>query len=265
MALSTVEPVSLWHDATPDVAATDPLPGTTGADVAIVGRRATPGCGPRTTSPRPTRRCASWCSSARSPASARPGATAAGARRCSPRRCARSPAAARRDGARTRMQRAMNDTVDEVGRVAAAEGIDCDFGQGRHVVGWRATRPSSSARRAEVDGRTRVGVRRRRLRLLDADEVRRPGRREPRRSAARTRRTARRIHPARLVRGLAEVVERLGGARSYEGTTVRGDRARRRAHRPRRRSARRVVVRATEGYTAAAARARAATSSRCTR
>ena len=37
-----------------------------------------------------------------------------------------------RDGA-VRMQRAMNDTVVEVGRVAAAEGIDCGFQQGGYV------------------------------------------------------------------------------------------------------------------------------------
>src|ERR1700678_4307445 len=51
-------------------------------------------------------------------------------------------------GAAIAMQRAMNGTVDEVGRAAAAEGIDCRFEKGGTVV---AGRTQAQVRRAEAE------------------------------------------------------------------------------------------------------------------
>lgn len=108
------------------------------------------------------------------------------------------------------MRRAMVDTVDEVGRVAEAEGIDCDFSRGGTVVFARtdvqrraAMADVDEARRFEVDrfeywdGRTvatRFGV-------TGADDG------DP---AATFDPACARVHPAKLVRGLANVVESLG-------------------------------------------------------
>ena len=110
----THEALSLWHDALPGVTAADPLPGPTSVDVAIVGagftglwtayylaeadpslrivvlEREFAGFGA-------SGRNGGWCS-AIFPATLRKVAAAGG-----------------RDGA-VRMQRAMNDTVEEVGR-----------------------------------------------------------------------------------------------------------------------------------------------------
>ena len=108
---------------------------------------------------RRSRRCGSRCSRRRSPGSARPAATAAGARRCSR---SRSRALARRHGRgpAIAMHRAMQDTVDEVGRVAAAEGIDCDFAKGGTVVLARSalqlrSRPGRGRRVRRVRPRAR--------------------------------------------------------------------------------------------------------------
>lgn len=108
------------------------------------------------------------------------------------------------------MRRAMVDTVDEVGRVLAAEGIDCDFVQGGTVLFAR----SEVQRRAavdEVDEARSFGVDA--LEHVDAAGV---AARYGVTSLDGTRPTAvidpatARVHPAKLVRGLAEVVERLG-------------------------------------------------------
>ena len=106
------------------------------------------------------------------------------------------------------MRRAMIATVTEVGRVAAAEGIDCHWAHGGSVT--LARTPVQLARAwaelAEdaafdhVDG----------VRLLDADEARaRVG--ATRVLGATYHPHCARIHPARLVRGLAVAVERRGG------------------------------------------------------
>jgi glycine/D-amino acid oxidase-like deaminating enzyme len=151
------------------------------------------------------------------------------------------------------MNRAIIDTVDEVGRVVADERIDCGFERGG-VVRLARTEPQLARQRAEVDHHRHLGFGDDVLRSLDVEEA-----------TARLAATAvlggvhygpsARIQPARLVRGLADVVERLGGT-IVEGTdvgdivpgsaggrprvvtghgTVRAD----------------VVVRATEAYTRA--------------
>jgi glycine/D-amino acid oxidase-like deaminating enzyme len=133
------------------------------------------------------------------------------------------------------MQDALDDTVDEVGRVAAAEGIDCHFAKGGTVS---LARTPAQLRRLRAGGRP----------VLDAAAARAicgasgvlGGTYSPHCAA---------LHPARLVRGLADAAERRG-VTVCEGTRVlrieRGavttDHGVVRAG---------VVVRALEGYTAA--------------
>ncbi len=142
-------------------------------------------------------------------------------------------------------RQAMEATVREVGRVVAAEGIECGFHQGGTVV--LARTPAQLARtHADVAEARRRGVDESDLAFLPAAEA-----------AARVGTTdvlgatftphCAAVDPARLVRGLADVVERRG-VRILEqtevtaiapgvATTTRGTvRAR-------------TVVRATEGYT----------------
>ncbi|GAB7040287.1 MULTISPECIES: NAD(P)/FAD-dependent oxidoreductase [Catenuloplanes] len=169
---------------------------------------------------------------------------------------------ARRHGrdAAVAMRQALNDTVDEVGRVAAAEGIDCHWAKGGSLTLARS--PAQLARaRAEVAEAAGLGAD---LSLLSAAEA-------SARCAASgvlggvwTPHCAT-VHPARLVRGLARAVERLG-VTIYERTPVTAltpGRAGPRRDDGRPGGGRRgvavtpfgrvradVVVRATEGYTA---------------
>ena len=108
------------------------------------------------------------------------------------------------------MRQAMVDTVDEVGRVAGVEGIDCDFERGGTVVFARDDVQRGSAR-ADVTEMRRFGVDR-------------PEYWDQRTVASRFGATGldgeapgamfdpacARLHPAKLVRGLARVVEALG-------------------------------------------------------
>jgi glycine/D-amino acid oxidase-like deaminating enzyme len=117
-----------------------------------------------------------------------------------------------------RLQRAMFQTVDDVIAVAAAEGIDAHIQKdGLLKV---ATSPAQLARlQGALPGQRRLGWGFEELVLLDRAEL-----------AVRVNvagalgatwsRHAARVQPARLVRGLAEVVERRGVA-VYEGTAVR--------------------------------------------
>ncbi|MGZ8736602.1 MAG: NAD(P)/FAD-dependent oxidoreductase [Nocardioides sp.] len=141
--------------------------------------------------------------------------------------------------------RAMRATVDEVLRVAEQEGVDARAHKGGTIS---LARTPSQLRRArdEVADARRWGRDETELRLLDEHEARARldatgtlgGTYTPDCAA---------IHPARLARGLARVVERLGG-RIYEQTRVRevGQRTARTEHGTVRAD---VVVRATEGYT----------------
>jgi glycine/D-amino acid oxidase-like deaminating enzyme len=135
--------------------------------------------------------------------------------------------------------------VDEVGRVAEAEGIDCHFVKGGTVV--LARNPAELSRaRAEVDEARTFGFGPGDLDLLGPQEARRLCGATSVLGATYTPHCAA-IHPARLVRGLAHAVRRRGVS-IFEGTpalaiqpgrvlthqgTVRAE----------------VVVRATEGYT----------------
>ena len=84
---------------------------------------------------------------ARSPGSARAGATAAGARRCSRRARPRWPAGTAAAAALA-MGAAMRDTVDEVGKAVAEEGIACDWVKGGTVA---LARTPAQLRRARAE------------------------------------------------------------------------------------------------------------------
>jgi len=150
-----------------------------------------------------------------------------------------------RDGA-VALQRALFDTVDEVGQAAAEEGIDCHFAKGGTLV--LARTPVQAARlRAEVEEERSWGFGEGDVRWLSAAEASAQvtatgvlgGTFTPHCAA---------LHPARLVRGLATAVERRGVA-IYERTPALrlGDRE---VETPGGRVRAEVVVRATEGYTA---------------
>jgi glycine/D-amino acid oxidase-like deaminating enzyme len=138
---------------------------------------------------------------------------------------------------------AMQSTVDEVGRVARSEGIDCHYAKGGTVVLARTPVQWERAR-AEVAEAREYGLD---LELLDAAQARHRcaatgvlgGTYTPHCAA---------IHPARLVRGLARAVERRG-VTIYErsrATAIGSGAVRTRSGTVRAP----VIVRATEGYTA---------------
>lgn len=125
------------------------------------------------------------------------------------------PAAlARRHGAAAAlaMRAALRDTVVEVGGVVAAEQIDCDFRFGGTVT---LARTAAQAERvaAEVQDAGRWGDE---VHLLDPEGVAEHVRATGVVAGAWTPDCAR-VQPARLVRGLAAVVEQRG-ARLHEGT-----------------------------------------------
>ncbi|MDQ3913955.1 MAG: FAD-binding oxidoreductase [Actinomycetota bacterium] len=143
------------------------------------------------------------------------------------------------------MERAMFATVDEVGRVLAEEGIDADFHKGGTLT--LVTSPAQLGRvRAEIEDDRAWGFGEYDFRWMERDEL--EGRvRVAGALGARFTPHCARLHPGRLVRGLARRTEELGAA-IYERTpavaiepgkvvtelgTVRAG----------------FVVRATEGYT----------------
>ena len=145
------------------------------------------------------------------------------------------------------MQRAMFDTVDEVGRVCNDESIDCHYAKGGTVVA--ATSPAQLARVKEsVDEELSWGFTHDDFRWLDEVEARSLIDVAGCVGAAYTPHCAR-IQPALLARGLADVVESLG-VKIYErteATALAHGEVRTRSGRVRAD----VVVRAMEGYTPA--------------
>ena len=159
------------------------------------------------------------------------------------------------------MRRAMHDTVDEVGRVTAREGIDCDFVKAGTVT-FARSRAQRELAVAEVDEARRFGVDA--LEYWDEDSV---GAQfgatglDGRAPDAVFDPSCARVHPAKLVRGLARVVEGLGVS-LFEQTEVVGWSAGRVRFRALdgsdaegTLSARHVIV-ATEGYGAGLPRVR---------
>jgi len=245
MAAKSYRDLSFWHATANDLLTPrTPLPGSASCDVAIVGagftglwtayylskldprlrivvlEREVAGFGA-------SGRNGGWCSALF------PASWSAVARHSS------------RDAA-IRLQRAMHDTVVEVGRAAEEEDIDAYYQRGGTVV---LARSKAQLRRAEaeVDEAREWGFGPEDLRLLDETEARQQLDATDVLGATYTPHCAA-IHPARLVRGLARAVE-ARGVRVYEQTAVRSiepgsvatDAGRVRAD---------VVVRATEAYTA---------------
>ncbi len=141
--------------------------------------------------------------------------------------------------------RAAMQSVDEVGRVVSTEGIDCDFVKGGTV---RLARNGAqlTRQRAEIAHDHELGFTEADLRLLDATEAAQRVGATDVLGAIYFAHTAR-IHPAKLVRGLAHSVEEAGvviyeqtAATDIEPRTVRT------AHGTVRATS---IVRATEGYT----------------
>lgn len=144
------------------------------------------------------------------------------------------------------MERAMADCVDEVIHVAAKEGIEADIKRVDKLL--VATNAAQLKRlREEMDLMLRWGVAESKLDFVQAAEAR-----------ARINvcnvlgglviRGVARVQPAKLVRGLAAAVERLG-VNIYEDTVVTGiEKGRVRTNRGDVRA--RTIVRATEGFTA---------------
>jgi glycine/D-amino acid oxidase-like deaminating enzyme len=143
------------------------------------------------------------------------------------------------------LQRAMFATVDEVGFVASAEGLDIGWAKGG-TIGMARTPVQLERARAEVEEARAWGFGEEDYRWLEPDEARTLVGATDVLGAVFTPHCAS-IHPGRLVRGLAQVVERLG-VTIHEGTSVlaiepglaRTDRGVVRA---------KHVIRATEGYT----------------
>jgi glycine/D-amino acid oxidase-like deaminating enzyme len=141
-------------------------------------------------------------------------------------------------------QREAQATVDEVITVAAAEGIEADIVAGGELT--VARNPAQLARlHAEVQADHDWG--REDSELLGAADTAQRIRVAGAIGGAFNPHCAR-LHPARLVRGLADAVERRG-VRIYEGTTVTGIEAGR-VRTPRGQVRAPVVLRATEGFTA---------------
>ena len=144
-----------------------------------------------------------------------------------------------------RMQRAMFDTVDEVGRVVAAEDLDVHWAKGG-TVGFARTRTQVERGRAEIDEAREWGFGADDYAWLSAEEMRGHANASDLLGGTYTPHCAS-IHPARLARGLAQVVERLGvrvveqtPALALEPGVVRTPYGSVRAQH---------VIRATEGYT----------------
>ena len=143
------------------------------------------------------------------------------------------------------MVEAMNGTVDEVISVAEAEGIDADIHRTDELM--VATKPAQMGRLAEeVAHRRHWGEEDRVFQMGPADladRIRIPGA-----LGAMVVTNVARIQPAKLVRGLAALVERLG-VRLVEGTTVTAyekgvvSTTHGTVHAP-------IILRCTEGFTA---------------
>jgi glycine/D-amino acid oxidase-like deaminating enzyme len=146
----------------------------------------------------------------------------------------------------TALRLGMQQAVDEVGTVAVAEGMQIDFAKGGCVT--LARNPAQLTRaRADVESARGYGIEEEDLRFLSREEARAIAGAEGVLGAIYTPHCAA-LHPGRLVRQLAERVERAGVA-IYEQTAAHSV-APRMVMTGRGRIRADVIVRATEGYTA---------------
>lgn len=236
--------LSFWHDTVPGALSPgEHLPGGTEADVAIVGAGFTglwtayylakrdPGlrvvvCEREIAGFGASGRNGGWCS-ALFPASLAKLARMAGRQ------------------AATDMQRAMHATVDEVGKMATEEGIDCHWAKGGTVMLARSGAQLERGR-TDVSEAREFGFGEADLRMLTAAQARSAVNASDVVGATYTPHCAA-IHPARLARGLAQAVKRAG-VMLYESTPVLEIGPRRVLTRYGTVRAR-YVIRATEGYT----------------
>ena len=244
MNASPYRSLSLWHDTLPgDLTPRPALPGDTDADVVIVGAGYTglwtayylAGLDPSIRIVVLEKDIAGFGASGRN------GGWASAIFPTPWQRIARDSS---RDQA-IAMQHALNDAVDEIGRVAAAEDIDIHYAKGGIISAARNQAQWVRAQR-EVEHARSWGFGDDFLSLLGPDAMSERLRAEGAVGGTYTPWCAA-IHPARLVRGLAEAVERRGvtiyeqtevthvgsGAVTTGSGTVRGD----------------VILMATEGYT----------------
>ena len=143
------------------------------------------------------------------------------------------------------LQRAMFATIDEVGRVAEVEGIDAHFHKGGTLE--LATRaPHVERLKEHVEHERRWGFGDDDIRWLEAGEASARIAADGALGGVYTPHCAR-IHPARLVRGLAHAVERRGGV-IYERSRVEDLASRRLSTAGGTVRAESVII-ATEGYT----------------
>ena len=150
------------------------------------------------------------------------------------------------DAAR-RFHRELFDSVDEVGRVSDVEGIDCHYAKGGTIyVARNAAQLTRQREEVELHQQS-YGLTDDDVHMLDADAARSHLNATGVLGGLFLAHTAA-LHPARLVRGLGEAVERLGGtiaeqttATAIEPGKVVTDRGTVQAD---------VVVRTLEGYTA---------------
>ncbi len=144
-----------------------------------------------------------------------------------------------------RLLRATFDAVDEIGRVAAAEGIDCDYAKGGTIRVAR-TAPQAERQVADIAEARALGLTPDEIRLLDADEAAEQLNATDVRSGILLGPSAV-LDPAKLARGLATVADSAGAeiyeqsrARAIDGGAVQVGGSEVRAP---------VIVRATEAYT----------------
>jgi glycine/D-amino acid oxidase-like deaminating enzyme len=242
----TYQGLSLWHDSCgDDLVPRAPLTGDTDVDVAIVGAGFT---GLWTAYylavADPTLRIAIVERDiAGFGASGRNGGWASAFFPTSRARVARLPGSSR--DAANRMATALRDSIAEIDRVTTAEHIDCDYHRGG-TISFARSRSQLARAKAEVADARSWGDSEDDVRLLSAAEASQVAAASRMLGATYSPHCAR-IHPAKLVRGLARAVEAYG-VMIYEQTTamsiapsvvttsygsVRAE----------------YVVRATEGYT----------------
>jgi glycine/D-amino acid oxidase-like deaminating enzyme len=144
------------------------------------------------------------------------------------------------------LQREMFDTVDEIGGFLLEHEIDADFVKGGHLALALGGAQAAHLRQELASSRAH-GLGTEDLRELTATELRARLRVGGALGAMFSPHVAR-VHPAKLIAGLAATVERLG-VEIYEATAVSAIRPRE-AVTPAGSVRARWVVRATEGYTA---------------
>jgi glycine/D-amino acid oxidase-like deaminating enzyme len=241
--------LSFWHSSVPDpLRPRPPLPGDRDVDVAIVGAGYT---GLWTAAYLSTldpglRIAVIEREIAGFGASGRNGGWCAASFPSSPSKVARLYG---RDGA-VALTLALQDTVDEIGKVTSMRGIDCHYEKGG-LVDLARTPAQMEHAKAEVAEARSFGQGEDDLALLTAREVQDRAGATAVLGGTYTPHCAA-IHPARLVRGLAAAIESSGVA-VYEQTPVTAIRTGPTGpsvQTPRGRVRAEVVVRATEGYTA---------------